>query len=878
MAGEWPFLGRAGELHRLRELLTGDPPCGVVVAGPVGVGKTRLAAEGLLVAERGGLATARVTATRSAAAVPFGALAPLLPPVLHGEGAMVDHRADLLRRSVDALVERADGRHLVVFVDDAHLLDDASATLIHQLAATPSASVLATLRAGEAAPDPVVALWKDGLAERLDLGGLRTEAVEEVLTAALDGPIDRAAATHLAVRCQGNVLFLRELVLGALHDGALSRDGGIWHLVGPLAPSDRLVELVEARLTGLAPAERAVLEVVSFAEPLGRAELSVLGDPALAEVLERRGLLVSRKNGRRLEVGLAQPLYGEVLRARLSALQVPGIARQLAEALEATGLRRREDTLRVATWRLETGGGHPDLMLAAAYAARWRYDFPLAERLARAAVEAAPRFDAALLAAQMASLQNRGDEAEAELATLAAGALDEAQRGLVAISRVDNAMLLGRMDDGLQLAETAKAAVADPAWRDEIEAKGATLVFATQGPAAAAAVVEPLLQRAGGRALVWACVIGAYGAARMGRLESALDITATGHAAHLALTRPLEWEPSLHLFIRCEALAHAGRLAESQALATREYLQGLAERSVEKQCFFAFHLGRVVGDRGDVQTAERYLREAVTLWRGIGRPQLAGEALVFLALALALSGRADQAMETLRELESKDGGPPILFTATEFHVARAWAAVAAGDLPAALRVLDDAVTRAEDVGDVVGHATALHSLARLGHAKEVAVALAAVAAQVEGDLVPARLTHTEALAKGDANGLLAAANAFEAMGADLLAAEAAADAAVASRRAGEPKAAAAAERRAGILASRCPGAVTPALQMIETRARLTQAEREAALLAAAGRSNKEIADELFLSVRTVENRLQRVYEKLGVSSRAELSAALQLSP
>ncbi|MDQ4097791.1 MAG: AAA family ATPase, partial [Actinomycetota bacterium] len=382
MAGEWPFVGRSGELHRLRELISGDPPCGVVVAGPVGVGKTRLAAEGLALAERAGLSTARVTATRSAAAVPFGALAPVLPPVLHGEGALVDHRADLLRRSVDALVERAAGRHLVLFVDDAHLLDDASATLIHQLASTPQASVLATLRAGEAAPDPVVALWKDGLAERLDLGGLGTGAVEEVLTAALGGPVDRATATHLAVRCQGNVLFLRELVLGAVQDGALSSEGGIWHLVGPLAPSDRLVELVEARLTGVAAAERAVLEFVSFAEPLGRAELDVLGDPASAGALERRGLLVSRKNGRRLEVGLAQPLYGEVLRARLSAMQVPAIARPLAEALEATGLRRRDDTLRVATWRLETGGGHPDLMVAAAHAARWRYDFILAERLA----------------------------------------------------------------------------------------------------------------------------------------------------------------------------------------------------------------------------------------------------------------------------------------------------------------------------------------------------------------------------------------------------------------------------------------------------------------------------------------------------------------
>ncbi|MGH9038267.1 MAG: response regulator transcription factor, partial [Acidimicrobiia bacterium] len=80
----------------------------------------------------------------------------------------------------------------------------------------------------------------------------------------------------------------------------------------------------------------------------------------------------------------------------------------------------------------------------------------------------------------------------------------------------------------------------------------------------------------------------------------------------------------------------------------------------------------------------------------------------------------------------------------------------------------------------------------------------------------------------------------------------------------------------GMLADRCEGAATPSLQAIETRARLTPAERETALQAAAGRSNKAIAENLVLSVRTVETRLQRIYEKLGVSSRAQLASALEL--
>jgi DNA-binding NarL/FixJ family response regulator len=112
------------------------------------------------------------------------------------------------------------------------------------------------------------------------------------------------------------------------------------------------------------------------------------------------------------------------------------------------------------------------------------------------------------------------------------------------------------------------------------------------------------------------------------------------------------------------------------------------------------------------------------------------------------------------------------------------------------------------------------------------------------------------------------------MGADLLAAEAAADTAVAWQRAGDSRQSAYAERRAASLVDRCEGPATPALQAIKARAQLASAEREAGLLAAAGRSNKQIAEELGLSVRTVENRLQHVYEKLGIKGRAELAAAL----
>ena len=58
--------------------------------------------------------------------------------------------------------------------------------------------------------------------------------------------------------------------------------------------------------------------------------------------------------------------------------------------------------------------------------------------------------------------------------------------------------------------------------------------------------------------------------------------------------------------------------------------------------------------------------------------------------------------------------------------------------------------------------------------------------------------------------------------------------------------------------------------------RLTRREREVAELAASGVGSNDIADRLFLSVRTVENHLQHAYTKLGVTGREQLESALSI--
>src|SRR5687768_8629677 len=94
---EWPLTGRADELGRLGAVIRAGRERSVVLAGPAGVGKSRLAAECLAEAQRVGLPTARAAATRSAGQVPFGAFAALLPATEKALGVAADDQAAFLR-------------------------------------------------------------------------------------------------------------------------------------------------------------------------------------------------------------------------------------------------------------------------------------------------------------------------------------------------------------------------------------------------------------------------------------------------------------------------------------------------------------------------------------------------------------------------------------------------------------------------------------------------------------------------------------------------------------------------------------------------------------------------------------------------------------
>ena len=302
LTGEIPLMSREAELGRILARLGRPEPAAFVLAGQVGVGKTRLASEAARAAAELGFATARAVATRSAALIPFGPFARFLPET----GASPGDLLGLLRQVGDAILERAGPeRRLLLIVDDAQLLDDGSAALIDQLVQEGTCSVLASLRTpGPApgagpAPDPVTALWKDGLAERIDLACWDEAETEAVVTAVLGGPVARGSVRRLWELSRGNALYLRELLIGAVESGALIETGGVWTLHLPLTAPGPLVELVASRLAGLTPETVAVIELLAAGEPLGMPVLERLTDPAGLENAEAQGLVVVRARSAR---------------------------------------------------------------------------------------------------------------------------------------------------------------------------------------------------------------------------------------------------------------------------------------------------------------------------------------------------------------------------------------------------------------------------------------------------------------------------------------------------------------------------------------------------------------------------------------------------
>jgi DNA-binding CsgD family transcriptional regulator len=292
------------------------------------------------------------------------------------------------------------------------------------------------------------------------------------------------------------------------------------------------------------------------------------------------------------------------------------------------------------------------------------------------------------------------------------------------------------------------------------------------------------------------------------------------------------------------------------------------------QIFFAVSLGRVATLQGRLATARRYYAEAAGLaeanrFAGPRRLALSG-----LALACAMLGDADTAAQTLAE---RDTGPAFGFREPEQQLADAWTALASRRPAEAAERFRDAAVQAASTGHRTAEAWLLHDLMRTSGG-DTSARLRDLASTCDSPLVSARARHAAAARAHNAPELAGAATDFESLGAVLLAAEAAAAAAEAFSRAGDRRAAVAALRRSSALAAACEGAATPGLMHTARPVPLSGREREIVMLAATGMASKDIAQRLYLSVRTVNNHLHHAYTKLGVTGRAGLTQALGRAP
>jgi DNA-binding CsgD family transcriptional regulator len=863
--------GRDDEIAYLGALLRSGR--GALLAGPSGVGKTSLASAVAAELEPAGWTFVRLVASRPTAGIPLGALAGLLTPgELPGDGVPALLRA---RAGIAAI---AAGRPAVVVLDDAQWLDEASAVVLHQLVAQGDITLLATLRTDEPAPAPITVLWKDGLVQRIDVAPLGDESVRNLLEAVLDGPVETLTATRLWRRCSGNALYLRELLGEAARLGLLRRREGLW-CVDSLPPgSARLAELVAERFGSLDEHERAALEVIAVGEPIGLGMLDQLADRDAVERLEAAGVVAVEADGEDVVARPAHPLYGDIVRSSLPDLRRRRLMRTLADALERRGATAPDESIRLALWRLDGGGTPaPGLLLAAARHAHFAFDGMTAERLARAAWAADHSFEAAHVLADVLFARGGYVEREELLAELAATATTDDERAVVAVSRA-----LGwfwGLADG-EAAERvlveAEGEVTDPGWWSELRATRATLIGQSGRHREVLELLADLpADGVSGRARLQAALAEAFALPGVGRGEDAVaridDAVPVGAQIGPQLTL---FRAGLLQSAKAMALVALGRLDEAAEAARTGLEAAVATGNRAAEGFFGATLGWVQLHQGLLVSAQRTYRESATAFRASSHRGPLRWALAGLMFAAALARDREVAGEAGRALDALGPHPAALFD-TAIRRARAWAAVADGDPEHARLLLRDAAAEARSRAGVLDESAALHDLARLGAAKEVADRLCSLAAIAQGDYLRILADNAVGLARGDPDTLGDAAQRFADLGFNLRAAESAMAASEASARAHDQRAATRWARRATELAAQCEAPATPELVGPAGLVPLTNREREIALLAADGLPSRVIAQRLYVSVRTVDNHLARIYTKLGVASRSELPAVLR---
>ncbi|MEU2391524.1 AAA family ATPase [Streptomyces sp. NPDC007369] len=896
------LLGRYREseaLDRLlREVRDGHSRV-LVLRGQAGIGKSALL--DLVAARAGQMRVVRTEGAEAESDFAYSGLQRLCAPLLSHLGALPQVQQDALRIAfglsdgqppellllgmavLGLFAEAAAESPLVCLVDDAQWLDLMSVRILAFAGRRLDAESVALIFAERADEADAADGTLSGL-PGLPVRGLADADARALLDDALPGPIDARVRDRIVAETGGNPLALLELPRGLsptelafgfggpgaaplttrVEEGFRRRVGALpadtrtlLHLAAVEPVGDELLLWRALRLLGIrpdaaAPAETAGLLTwgaqVRFRHPLVRSAVWRTADGATLRAVH--GALAEATDAERdpdrrawhqahSTVGPNERVAAALERSADRALARGGRAAAAAFLERAAALS--PDPKERARRALAAAGAHldaaaparvPDLLAAAELG-------PL-DRLQQA--------DAARLRAKASYMTNPGRGAVQPLLA-AAGRfreLDPAAARETCLSAFGAAMWAGRLDEGA-LGRAAEAARNLPPGDDTAGAFLRALVtWTADGPVAA----FPLLARAlraftddDGLAGLWPA---ANAAVELGDLQAWLDIT--DRAVRLARTTGALSILSTALPYQAASLCYAGRLSEARDLlagaATAEEATGLATRTATTALIGAYQ-GRERSALELVEAAERDGEQG-----GLGR--LIGMAACARAVLHNGLGQYPMAMEAaLRGLEYQD------------LVVHHWTA---GEL----------VEAAVRAGDAAVAAQARERLAAWSRAGTPwALGAHAVADALAGAPERAEDRYREAIDHFGRGGL----GVYEArsrllFGEWLRRRNRRAEARIELRAAHEASATMGMEA----FAERARRELLATGETVRRRTAgapvLTPQENRIARLVVGGHSNAEIGAQLFLSPRTVEWHLRKMFAKLGVSSRRELDGVL----
>jgi DNA-binding NarL/FixJ family response regulator len=861
MARRWQLLERPMEFDAIRSSLTDANAGGTVLVGAAGVGKTTLARK-VTASLRGDVHW--VACTESSRSIPLGVFAHRVPP-----SGSRDPVA-LLAAARESILANPD---TVIGVDDAYLLDELSATLVHQIAVERAGRIVATVRSGEPVPDAVTSLWKDGYLRRFELTPFTKKQSISLVESVLGGTLEGLSADVMWEASSGNPLFLRHMVEGAVDAGTLTEVDGVWQLRGRAVVPSGLAELLDDRLDQVGNDVVNALKLLALCEPLDIDALSELAGEEAVDVAEVRGLIRVVADGPVMNARFSHPLYGDVVRRRIGTASARRLRGRIVKVLREQPLDSAAARLRLAQLGIDSDQViDKDLLVTAAKDAVFLSNLPLGEQLARAAFERGGGLQAAELLSRALLWQGHPVQADDVLAQFEPDNLDELQLVMWGIPRLS--LLFWSMGDVKRAHEVLallRERVTHPSLKLIVDATGSAVAVhenkIKEGLAAAEAVLsEP------------------------GAPKQAVDFAA--FSAGLAMPvagRGLDFEP---IAARCRAeqkptdgmIRVMVRYCDVLALTSVGELDVADQRAAEYAQFSSAgqFLGWAIAKiaAGVVATARGNFPEAISSFEQ-ALAALAAEAplpwrlpaRLLLVRAYAALGNTDDAERVLADAKEHSGAYVALH-GPQLVIAKSWLAAAKAGERSGAELASAAADSAHRSGQYAVEAEALHTAARFGD-RTVADRLAALAERVQGHVVDLQARHAAAVAAADPQALDVVSAEFEGAGLILPAADSAAQAALLHDRAGDRRKSAESSARAMRLATQCGGAATPAIRSAARPLPVTSREREIASLVAAGLTNKEIAERLTVSIRTVEGHIYRACIKLDVADRDELAKIIR---